>query len=200
MESCIPAGILQLVNNTGYLNMLARTAVRTSAQICKKSILNKQAFFSVDKQPPKIIAKYTEFPLTLYRLLNSKTPAFKAREKTELPGSFDIVAVDGIVYPLKSDDFTMPNGASLRPNTTEEFYLISNRSRKSFICEIPKGTKVPADCVLVHEFGDHFSLQPNKMMSIQNFNKTVTEFLSPCKVYIRDDWLIEHPLGSQITL
>lgn len=148
----------------------------------------------------KIIATYTDFPHTMFRLLNSKTPSFKAREKTELPGSFDIVVTDGVVHPLVSDQFMIPNGASVRPNTVEEYYLVCSRSRKSFLCEIPQGTKVPTDCVLVHEFGDHFSLQPKKLMSIQIFNKIISEFLLPCRVYMRDEWLGAHPLGSQITV
>lgn len=149
---------------------------------------------------PHIIDKYDVLPYTMFRLLNTKAPNFKARVKSDSPGSYDIVATDGVVKPLDSTLFSGPNGASLRPNTYEEYYLVSSRSAKSHLCEIPKGTRVPEKCVLVHEFGDHFSLQPRVEMSIELFNKIVTKFLSLCKVYKRDEWMKEYFLGSQLSL
>lgn len=43
-------------------------------------------------------------------------------------------------------------------------------------------------------------MQPDKIMTIEQFNTTVTKFLQNCKVYKRDEWLMAHPLGSQLVL
>lgn len=136
----------------------------------------------------------------MFRLLNVRKITFKAREKKDVPSAYDIVVTNGFVKPLSSDDFAGPNGATLRPNTYEEYYIICGRSAKSYLCEIPKGTKVPDQCILVHEFGDHFSLQPKIEIPIADFDQIVTKFLLPCKVYKRDEWLQQHPLGSQMVL
>lgn len=148
----------------------------------------------------EILGKYDVFPYTMFCLLRGKAIKFKARIKSDTPGSYDVVVTDGMVKPLQSTLFTGPNGGSLRPNTYEEYYLICSRAAKSYVCEIPKGTRVPEKCVLVHEFGDHFSLQPRVEMPVEVFDSIVTQFLLPCKVYKRDDWLKEYPLGSQVSL
>lgn len=165
--------------------------------------LSKKVMWTVGRSlttTNEILGKYDVFPYTMFRPLNGKAITFKARIKSDAPGSYDIVVTDGMVKPLQSTLFTGPNGASLRPNTYEEYYLVSSRAAKSYLCEIPKGTRVPEECVLVHEFGDHFSLQPRVVMPVEVFDSIVTQFLLPCKVYKRDDWLKEYPMGSQLSL
>src|SRR6266478_2440588 len=85
-----------------------------------------------------------------------------------------------------------PNGASMRPNTTsmrsitERFYgspavvfSVASGNSRSFptgLCarRLSAGTPLPEELILVHEFKDHWSLQPAKTMSldggpVQNF-------------------------------
>lgn len=87
----------------------------------------------------------------------------------------------------------------LRPNTQNEFTIISDRLGK---VEIPTGTPKPEDTVLVHEFGDHFSIQPAIVMNIEEFNMKLSRFIQnpSFKAYTKEEWLVAHPIGSQITL
>lgn len=50
-----------------------------------------------DVPRPKIINKYHAFPYTMFCLLNGKKSTFKAREKTEALGSFDMIVTSGMV-------------------------------------------------------------------------------------------------------
>jgi hypothetical protein len=150
-----------------------------------------------------IIGRHTDkFPLTLFRPMVSKNPKVKMRERgeQEIKGStsFDFVAKDGKIEPMKGNLFTAPNGFSFRPNTRNEFNLISDGYSK-FILEIPKDTPLPENTVLVHEFGDHFSLQPKVAMGPKEFGAIVTRFVQPLKVYTKAEWLAAHPLGTQIS-
>ena len=194
----VSAGAGKLHPDTGVLSAEPVNGKFDGSEVVNNRV-NKDLGIDVEAGKFKIIATYSVFPFTMFRLLNSKTPSFKARPK-QLTGSFDIVVVDGFVHALKGGVFDGPNGASFRPNTLEEFYLVSNRPQKSFLCEVTAGTAVPPGCILVHEFGDHFSLQPASTMTVESFNLVITEFLKPRKVYIRDEWLLRHPIGTQLVL
>jgi hypothetical protein len=149
-----------------------------------------------------IIGKHMEtFPFTLFRMMNAKTPKLKMREQVEQAAkgaiSYDFVANEGKIVPLHGKLFSAPNGMSLRPNTLNEFNLISDGTSK-YILEIPKGTVIPVDTILIHEFADHFSLQPKIPMDPREFETKVVAFLKNMKVHTKAEWVAAHPLGSQI--
>ena len=151
-----------------------------------------------------ILGKHLEkFPYTMFRMLSGKNAKLKMRERSEQAAkgshSFDYEGKDGKIVPLPGNLFSAPNGMSLRPNTLNEFNLISDGKSK-FIAEIPKDTPLPVNTVLVHEFEDHFSLQPKVPMDPKEFDALVTTFLKPMKVYTRSEWVSAYPLGSQIRL
>lgn len=162
---------------------------------------------SGDSQFKLLIKKYLDkFPHTLFRINLTKSPKFKLKEYKEQEAkgssSYDFVAANGKICPLPSDLFSSPNGMSMRPNTQNEFTIISDKSGKTFILEIPAGTSVPDETVLVHEFGDQFSLQPAVAMDPEHFNVKISYFMqNPAfKVYTKVEWLAVHPIGSQITV
>jgi hypothetical protein len=149
-----------------------------------------------------IIGKHIDkFPCTLFAIQKSKIPKLQLRERAEQQAknltNYDFVAVDGNILPLVNDTYIQPNGMSLRPNTLQEWNLIADRGGKVYVAEIGEGTPIPEGMVLIHEFEDHFSLQPAKVMPVEDFNHRVSSFLRTMKVYTRAEWLAVHPLGTQ---
>jgi hypothetical protein len=150
-----------------------------------------------------IVGKYSDkFPYTLFAIQKSKVPKLKLREQAEQLAknlsNYDCVAVDGNILPLAEDKYIQPNGMSLRPNTLQEWNLIADRGGKVYVVEIPFGSPIPEDMILVHEFLDHFSLQPARVMPVEDFNIKVSKFLRTLRVYTRAEWLAAHGIGTQI--
>lgn len=182
-------------------NRIALKMIRALTNRCVAICKRRFSTQSGDIQFKPVIKKYLDkFPLTLFRINSTKLPKFKLRELKEQEAkgsfSFDYVAFDGKIRPLEGNLFSALNGMSLRPNTQNEFTIISDRPGKTFIVEIPAGTAVPDETVLVHEFEDHFSLQPSVAMDPKKYNAKISYFLqNPAfKVYTKSEWLVAHPI------
>ncbi|EKV12006.1 hypothetical protein PDIG_47210 [Penicillium digitatum PHI26] len=133
----------------------------------------------------RYLARYGYFPKELFRLNNSLSVRLRDRA-VKRTGSFDVVTEAGKMKPKAIDPTTYqgPNGASMRPNTQAQKDLVENYTgsqvvrfsipqgkldsfhKKLFISKFA-GTKLPEDLTLIHEKGDHNSLQPAKEMTLE---------------------------------
>lgn len=64
---------------------------------------------------------------------------------------------------------------------------------------VPKGTELPEDLILVHEFRDHYSLQARRGMGVDDLNEKITDFLSEKGERLsREEWLWRFPRATEI--
>ena len=128
----------------------------------------------------KIRGRYTEtVPLTLFRICGkSRNIVLREYAVQTAKGSrsYDLtLAEDGLVHPAPLDDvFIGPNGASLRPAGINMWDIVSSRAGITNVLEIPEGVKIPEGLVLLHEHGDHYSLQctkPMKRKALEGMNQ-----------------------------
>ncbi|THC92161.1 hypothetical protein EYZ11_008376 [Aspergillus tanneri] len=149
----------------------------------------------------RFIARFSIFPKELFRLNNGNTIRIRDRAVKRV-GSFDVTTEDGKVKPKAvdhPDTYQPPNGASMRPNTKTQHDLVKNFIGKDMIVySVPLGTKLPDDLTLVHEKGDHFSLQPTREMTLEEFNSKINEFYRmSAKQFTREQWLEAYPSPSE---
>ncbi|CAI6083446.1 unnamed protein product [Clonostachys chloroleuca] len=146
--------------------------------------------------PLKLIQTFNKFPKEIFRVNNGI--AVKARSWSPQRRVYDIVADGGMVIPKALDPttYTAPNGVSLRPNSPYQQSLVSWRFRGQDIriYAVPQGTEIPNDLILVHERSVHYSLQPASIMTLEHFNKRITQFLtSNSTVFTKEEWLQMYP-------
>ncbi|KAF7621565.1 hypothetical protein F9C07_10581 [Aspergillus flavus] len=143
----------------------------------------------------KYLGRFNSFPKELFRLNNGDI--IRVRDRTvKKVGSFDVISEGGKLKPKAlQPDYRAPNGASMRPNTRAQKDNVMNFSGNDLIVYgVPAGTKLPDDLLLVHEKGDHFSLQPAKEMTVEEFNTRVnTFFKEKAKLMTREEWLQAYP-------
>ncbi|KAF1847281.1 uncharacterized protein K460DRAFT_425937 [Cucurbitaria berberidis CBS 394.84] len=164
------------------------------------------------------MAKYIQalkaFPVELFRVNNGRM--INLRQYTG-QRSFDIVTDGGMAkakslhpttYEGKLSPFqveyseltsnTAPNGASMRPNTQFQRNLIGDyKGSQVVVYSIPAGTQLPDDLVLIHEFGDHYSLQAARDMPLSELNQKITTFLeAQGNVRSKEGWFQAYPHAS----
>ena len=131
----------------------------------------------------KILGVFTDrVPVTLYRIQNGKSVALrdKAIQQSKKRTSFDLVlSSKGLVEPLlNNENFIRPNGMSTRPNGPMLQELVRNFSgNRVVLVEIPEGTLIPQDLVILHEHTDHYSFQSRVEMRLEDLNAKLTAFL-----------------------
>lgn len=127
----------------------------------------------------KKVERYTTVPLTLYRLQPKLPVNLRNYDKQMALGrtSFDLKLYDGLVLPSKGDEFTGPNGMSLRPASTYMKGLVEQYSGSPTIYALLPGLKLPDSLILVYEHSDHFSMQVREPMTLERFNQELTDFL-----------------------
>ena len=116
----------------------------------------------------KIIARYHTLQEHIYRVQNS--PRVAARVWSQGARVWDVtLAADGLVHPAPFDNrFIGPNGLSMRPmgmRLIDHVNLLTKPGRFPYIMCIEKGTKLPPELTLLHERGDHFSLQTTQAVT-----------------------------------
>lgn len=107
------------------------------------------------------LGRYNVVPEELVRIGTSK---IKLREKSQqlaknIPVYDFAISPDGFILPAEGDLFKDANGLSLRPYGTNLIDLLATRKKNTPVVIVPKGLELPKELVLIHEFGDHFSLQ-----------------------------------------
>lgn len=157
----------------------------------------------VDPERQKIIARYTQqFPISLFRICG-KSRAVRLREYAvqTAKGSrvFDVtLAEDNLIHPAPLDDiFIGPNGASLRPAGINLWDIISGKQGTVNLLEIPAGSKLPDGLVLLHEHGDHYSLQCTRSMTRKALEALMNEFLKDFPFYSKDEYFNKYPLARR---
>ncbi|QSS59405.1 hypothetical protein I7I51_08840 [Histoplasma capsulatum] len=118
----------------------------------------------------RYIQSFTSIPKELFRLNNGAAIRLRARPGPLRPqGSFDLLTEAGKVKPKALAPASYE--ASLRPNTSKQHDLVKT-FRGASVCIY----SVPADdLILIHEFGDHYSLQAKKEMSVEAKSLTVLQ-------------------------
>ncbi|KIW37676.1 uncharacterized protein PV06_10313 [Exophiala oligosperma] len=145
----------------------------------------------------RLLGRYTVVPRDLFRI--SAGSLTKLRDKSLRPGapSWDVMTIDGKVQPLgmTSDWYQRPNGASLRPNTkTQQSLVRSFRAPVVLIYHILQGTTLPEDLILIHERGEHYSLQASREMTLDELNSEVTSFLNDEAIRMtKKEWHAKFP-------
>jgi hypothetical protein len=110
--------------------------------------------------------------------------------------SFDVtLAEDKLIHPAPLDGkFIGPNGASLRPLGINMWDILAGRKGITNVMEIPAGTKIPAGLVLLHEHGDHYSLQCTEPMKRKALEAMMNEFLKDMPFYSKEEYFKKYPI------
>jgi hypothetical protein len=134
-----------------------------------------------------LLGRFTEkTPTTLLRIQTG----MKVKLRPFKQGSYDFVPrEDGLIHPAPLDDFFMgPNGMSLRPPGTNFTDILEHYSKSSKIFVIPENTVLEEYFVLLHEHGDHYSLQTSVACTPKVLNERMTEFLSKMEIISKNDY------------
>ncbi len=119
-------------------------------------------------------------PITLFRIQSGL--AVKLRPKEEGKHSHDIVRrEDGLVLPRDAAElhYLGPNGMSMRPKGNMLSVIVGTfTARNTVVFEVPQGTPLPPELVLLHEHTDHYALQPAQRMKLSAANAALTRFLA----------------------
>ncbi|KAJ5238276.1 hypothetical protein N7468_002895 [Penicillium chermesinum] len=138
----------------------------------------------------RFIQSFTHVPKELFRLNTGAAVRLRAQPGPVRPQrSFDLLTAAGKVQPKALDpaSYEWPNGASMRPNSAGQQNLVRTfRGSTIYVYAVPAGsfppilkslvqnlsehfigTTLPDDLILVHEFGDHYSLQARKEMTVE---------------------------------
>ena len=100
---------------------------------------------------------------------------------------------------MAGEYFIQPNGISIRP-LGKNLKIFLNRFRGGFIYMIKKGTPIPEQLVLLHEFRDHHSLQTSVVCTEKEINERLTKFLKENAVLISKIKVEEMLREAKITL
>jgi hypothetical protein len=168
--------------------------------ISTRTILGRQ--FSQDGTPRKIIARYTDkIPITLFRIYaGGKKVKLRDYDIQVAKGSasYDLRLKDGLVHPAPLDDiFIGPNGATLRPAGINMWDILSSRKGVTNILEIPAGTPIPKDLVLLHEHGDHYSLQCVKPIRLKHLEDLMNGYFYDLPILSKKEFFVKYPLPSR---
>ncbi|OXV11237.1 hypothetical protein Egran_01002 [Elaphomyces granulatus] len=149
----------------------------------------------------KFIRSFTRIPNELFRLNTGTIIRLRAYPGPTRPKRrFDLLTMGGKVRPLALNPATYewPNGASMRPNSPGLHYVIRTiREPSTCIYAIPAGVELPDDLILVHEFGDHYSLQAAKEMTVDELNIKMTGFLvTEGECLTKEAWLEQYPQAT----
>ncbi|KAF4511175.1 hypothetical protein G6O67_002995 [Ophiocordyceps sinensis] len=144
----------------------------------------------------KLMKLFRTFPKDIFRVNNG--PHVQLREYVEGLRVYDIHVTHGMVKPLAphAQVFEAPNGASMRPNSTNQQRLVGSsfKGPNVIVYAVAAGTPLPEDLVLVHERSDHYSLQPSKVMTLQGLDSAITNFLwHKATMYTREQWIDKYP-------
>ncbi|KAL2859976.1 uncharacterized protein BJX67DRAFT_386463 [Aspergillus lucknowensis] len=150
----------------------------------------------------KFIQSFTKIPKELFRLNTGPAIRLRAQPGPVRPQrSFDLLTEADKVRPLALNPTTYewPNGASMRPNSpTQQNLVRSFRGSTVYVYSIPAGVELPDDLILVHEFGDHYSLQARKSMTVDELNAKITNFLTTSGERLtKEEWLKKYPQATE---
>ena len=85
--------------------------------------------------------------------------------------------------------FHTPNGMSLRPLGPNMIDILNRFRGEAMIYRLQEATALPEGTVLFHEPSDHYSLNVEKPMSLEDFNDKLTEYLKTLPAVTKQDFL-----------
>jgi hypothetical protein len=119
------------------------------------------------------VARYCKVPLNLYCLSLRICEKNVAEKKGLLKYDYE-VSSRGLIEPSPvSNTFVGFNGLSLKPSGRFLFELVALGRRNSRVIEVPEGTEIPGDLILLHDGDDFYSLQPTLPMKPTKFIATI---------------------------
>jgi hypothetical protein len=138
---------------------------------------SRSLFSTLEKSIGKpLIGKYQVVPEELFRI---GPRAIKLREWEEGKYIYDYkLGKDGMILPATGDSFIGPNGMSLRPFGINFLDVLSKYKSTSMVTILPKGLSIPNELILLHEFGDHFSLQTAVPAKAREMNSCMSKFIA----------------------
>ena len=74
--------------------------------------------------------------------------------------------------------------------------ILATYTGKCNIVFVPENTAIPEGLVLIHEHGDHFSLQTTVSITPASLNKKMTTFLASFKRYTKDEYFEKFPINE----
>ncbi len=130
----------------------------------------------------KLLGRFaTATPTTLFRLQGAVAVKLRLQDEQLALGRrlYDIVAKDGLVHPTPPSAATFggPNGMGMKPSGALFAVHLAGFRGKVRIFEIPAGTPIPPELVLLHEYSDQHSMQPAKVMTAAELNSRLTAWL-----------------------
>ena len=138
--------------------------------------------------------RFTRVPTTLYRIKSQ--PSVRLRDYQIQMGlgrtSYDLKLVDQLVQPLPiPSSFHTPNGMSLRPAGPNMISILERFRGSPIIFTLACGLELPQGLCLYHEHSDHYSLQTTVPVALQDFNESLTRFLSALPRQTKDQFLAQ---------
>jgi hypothetical protein len=131
-----------------------------------------------------LLGRFTSVtPVTLFRVQSGLKVNLRPEAAARAAGrrSFDISEREGAVWARDASEkaFLGPNGMSLRPLGNMLAVLIGTfKARNTLVFEVPAGTPLPPELVLLHEHSDHYALQPAQRMTLVELNDSLSKFLA----------------------
>lgn len=144
-------------------------------------------------------------PLTLFRIQSAAKVSLRAEAVQRAAGrtSFDITcSADGFVHAR--DEITFlgpPNGIGMRPEGRMLAVIAATFRKRARVYEVPAGTRIPPELVLLHEHSDHYAMQPATRMTLARCNAALTAFLLQDGVRLHKsvaDFNAAHPWSREL--
>ncbi|KAL3468729.1 hypothetical protein BJX99DRAFT_265873 [Aspergillus californicus] len=84
------------------------------------------------------------------------------------------------------------------PRDSRISFALSGALRFTYTLFLQVRTALPDDLILVHEFGDHYSLQARKEMTVEELNAKINAFLtSKGQRFTKEEWLQRYPQATE---
>ena len=150
----------------------------------------------------KLIGRFVgATPVALVRIAGGTNVRLRAEATQKAAGrtSFDISAPDGIVAPRDpaEERFLGPNGMPMRSKGPTLAIIVGTfKAPKTVLHEVPQGTPIPPELVVLHEHSDHYSVQPAERMTLTKLNAALTAFLAQpgvARFDSKEAWYQRHP-------
>ncbi|KAG8628987.1 hypothetical protein KVT40_002852 [Elsinoe batatas] len=150
----------------------------------------------------RFLASFAIVPKTLFRTNKGSSIRLRAHPGPLRPrGPFDLLTTSGLVKPKALDPKTyeFPNGASMRSNSPAQRRVLATFTGPDVIVyEVPKGTILPKELILVHEFRDHYSLQAAREMTVRELNDHLTVFFGQYAIaHTKKEWYARFPVPTE---
>ena len=135
-----------------------------------------------------LLGRFTSItPVSLFRVQSGLAVSLRPEAAARAAGrrSYDISEREGAVWARDASEkaFLGPNGMSMRPlGTTLAVLIATFKARNTLVLEVPAGTPLPPELVLLHEHTDHYALQPAQRMTLVELNDSLSKFLAQPQV------------------